>query len=204
LQKPGHWLTERLSNGALRESLAILSPHILSETVSSDGDFSCLETFLIHLSDYQHISEQQIQNDLSAQYKQWSLVDTQKRSDIFSPFKEEQDPLRSYRHLPGQEIMEWYHCCGMKMPERFMGRPDSISMELEFAIYLKGMLCQQPSNSDSLRIYQFFLQRFLLPDLTRILALDSHAQSFPFYYQLTAVIREYISLGTSHSLSIIQ
>ena len=93
----------------------------------------------------------------------------------------------------GQEIMEWYHCCGMKMPSRFVGRPDSIHMKLEFAIYLTGNIPKHPDDPDHQKIYDTFLRRFFLPHMDRILAQRCGREQFPFYYVLCAVIQAYLT-----------
>lgn len=193
-QKPGRWLTERLSSGQLAASVQAFFPSPVLTEPDTCAKQSQLASFLAHIAAYEGMDPDHLQKILSAQYHQWTQHEAQTllHSRHLSPFIETQDPLRSYRHLPGQEIMEWYHCCGMKIPARFIGRPDSLHMKLEFSIYLKGMVCQQPKETDYEQIYDAFLRRFLLPHMDQLLGQYSQTSPIPFYYDLCSLIRTYL------------
>lgn len=203
MQKPGDWITDRISSGQLADAITSFfqagsSCRHLDATTSVHFERAItdpLSRFLHLLNAYQPLTAGDIRKTLSSQYTRWTTVDanTTILADSTSPFKEAQDPLQSYRHLPGQEIMEWYHCCGMKMPTRFIGRPDGIHMKLEFAIYLIGNISKNPDDDDHKNTYQVFLQRFFLPHLDRILTHRCGQEQFPFYYMLCAMIQSYLT-----------
>ena len=195
MQKPGRWIVQRIATGQLADSISSLfqAENLSKKRVSTLSQ--PLTDLLSILTSYQGWEPEKVQQDLARQYTRWTTVETNTMTpmDPPSPFKEAQDPLRSYRHLPGQEIMEWYHCCGMKMPSRFVGRPDSIHMKLEFAIYLTGNIPKHPDDPDHQKIYDTFLRRFFLPHMDRILAQRCGREQFPFYYVLCAVIQAYLT-----------
>ena len=195
MQKPGSWIVQRIATGQLADSISSLfqAENLSKKRVSTLSQ--PLTDLLSILTSYQGWEPEKVQQDLARQYTRWTTVETNTMTpmDPPSPFKEAQDPLRSYRHLPGQEIMEWYHCCGMKMPSRFVGRPDSIHMKLEFAIYLTGNIPKHPDDPDHQKIYDTFLRRFFLPHMDRILAQRCGREQFPFYYVLCAVIQAYLT-----------
>ena len=203
MQKPSDWITDRISNGQLTEAIPSFfqtgtSCEPLENTTPEHLEGSTpdpLTELLDLLNSYRSLATGDIRKILSSQYTRWTTVDanTTIAAAPSSPFKEAQDPLQSYRHLPGQEIMEWYHCCGMKMPTRFVGRPDSIHMKLEFAIYLIGNISKDPDDPDHRNTYQVFLQRFFLPHLDRLLAHRCGREQFPFYYMLCALIQSYLT-----------
>ncbi len=198
MQKPGNWIIERITDGQLAQSISSLfqTPEDYKNSqIQNLTDDTPLANLLSLITSYQGQAPAKIKSELTRQYLRWTRVETNTMTVVNppSPFKETEDPLGSYRHLPGQEIMEWYHCCGMKMPKRFVGRPDSIHMKLEFTIYLTGIISQQPENPDHIRTYDVFLRRFLLPHIDRILAHRCGSEQFYFYYTLCAFIRSYLT-----------
>ena len=195
MQKPGSWITERIADGNLSESILTLFQEKDSQDNSSHTLSQALADLQSILKLYGQKMPEEIQKELARQYIRWTRVETNTMTAANppSPFQEEEDPLSSYRHLPGQEIMEWYHCCGMKIPKRFVGRPDSIHMKLEFAVYLTGNIPRHPDDPDYQKTYQAFLRRFLLPHLDRILTHRCGREQFPFYYLLCALIQAYLT-----------
>ncbi len=191
MQKPGTWITERIVSGQLTDSISSFFPEVRDLESGLSIHPLPLTDLLSLIASYQRQTPEELQKILSRQYIRWTTVETNTMgiATPLSPFKESQDPLRSYRHLPGQELIEWFHCCGMKMPERFIGRPDSIHMKLEFTVYLSGNISSHPDDPDHQKIYDTFLQRFLFPHIDRILAQRCGREQFPFYYLLCGLIR---------------
>jgi len=195
MQKPGSWIVERISSGQLSDSISPLFHHNVDFENLTSRSCQPLAELLSLLASYQSLDPEKLRKELTRQYTRWATVETNtvKAVNPPSPFQETQDPLKSYRHLPGQEIMEWYHCCGMKMPNRFVGRPDSIHMKLEFTVYLTGNILKYPDDPDHQKTYDAFLRRFFLPHMDRILAQRCGREQFPFYYLLCALIQDYLN-----------
>lgn len=195
MQKPGSWIVERISSGQLSDSISPLFHHNVDFENLTSRSYQPLTELLSLLTSYQSLDPEKLRKELTCQYTRWATVETNtvKAVNPPSPFQETQDPLKPYRHLPGQEIMEWYHCCGMKIPNRFVGRPDSIHMKLEFTVYLTGNILNYPDDPDHKKTYDAFLRRFFLPHMDRILAQRCGKEQFPFYYLLCALIQSYLT-----------